>query len=134
MGESSQGLHEAAKSLSRSTRDMHRALVSLREELEAVDWYRQRVDACADEALRAVLAHNMREEIEHACMLIEWLRRNDEDFDANLAIYIGAEGDITAAEGRTEAAEREQPEVVHEAEPAAAGPLRLTIGSLKEGR
>ncbi len=115
---------------------MHRALVSLREELEAVDWYRQRVDACDDAALRAVLAHNMREEIEHACMLIEWLRRHDEDFAANLATYLDAEGDITAAEEQAEgeAEDVERPAVTPEPAPATPAPLRLTIGSLKEGR
>ena len=77
---SSEGLHEPIEKLSQRTVDLHRAIVSLMEELEAVDWYRQRADACTDDALRAILVHNMNEEIEHAVMVMEWLRRNDETF------------------------------------------------------
>ena len=71
----SEGLHEAAENLSAETKDYHRAIVSLMEELEAVDWYNQRVDATEDEALAKVLAHNRDEEKEHAAMALEWLRR-----------------------------------------------------------
>ena len=95
---SSETLHEAPDALSASTRDMHRALVSLQEELEAVDWYQQRAEACGDEELRAVLEHNRREEIEHAAMLLEWLRRHDPSFAKQLGEYLFSEGSMTAAE------------------------------------
>ena len=71
------GYHEPIEELSDETRDMHRAIVSLMEELEAVDWYNQRADACKDKALKAILAHNRDEEKEHAAMLLEWIRRKD---------------------------------------------------------
>jgi hypothetical protein len=67
---SSAGYHEPVEQLSSKTRDMHRAIVSLMEELEAVDWYNQRADACADPDLKAILAHNRDEEKEHASMLL----------------------------------------------------------------
>lgn len=67
----SEGLHEARKDLDRKTRDRHRALVSLQEELEAIDWYDQRADACRDAQLKATLLHNMHEEMEHSAILIE---------------------------------------------------------------
>jgi ferritin-like protein len=76
--------HEDPSKLSPETRDRHRALASLREEIEAVDWYAQRIDAAEDADLRRILAHNRDEEIEHACMLLEWLRRRDPVFDAQL--------------------------------------------------
>ncbi|MES9973265.1 MAG: ferritin, partial [Candidatus Thiodiazotropha sp.] len=78
---SNEGYHEPLEQLSDETRDMHRAIVSLMEELEAVDWYNQRVDACSDESLRAILAHNRDEEKEHAAMVLEWIRRQDPSFD-----------------------------------------------------
>jgi ferritin-like protein len=68
---------EPGNELSAGARDMHRAIESLKEELEAVDWYNQRVDVCQDQELRAILAHNRDEEKEHAAMLLEWIRRND---------------------------------------------------------
>ena len=74
---SSVGYHEPVEELSDETRDMHRAIVSLMEELEAVDWYNQRADACRDPALKAILAHNRDEEKEHASMVLEWIRRHD---------------------------------------------------------
>jgi len=67
---------------------MHRAIVSLMEELEAVDWYNQRVDACGDPDLRAILAHNRDEEKEHAAMVLEWIRRRDPRFDKELRDYL----------------------------------------------
>ncbi|RMF71291.1 MAG: ferritin [Acidobacteria bacterium] len=85
---SNEGYHEAIDELKDETRDMHRAIVSLMEELEAVDWYNQRVDACRDEALRAILAHNRDEEKEHAAMLLEWIRRRDATFSAELKDYL----------------------------------------------
>jgi len=83
-----EGMHESTTELSDNTRDMHRAIVSLMEELEAVDWYNQRVDACKDEQLQAILAHNRDEEKEHAAMLIEWLRRRDPQFEKELKDYL----------------------------------------------
>jgi len=79
-----EGFHEDVGDLSDETRDMHRAIQSLMEELEAVDWYNQRADACKDEALKAILAHNRDEEKEHASMLLEWIRRNDGTFSKEL--------------------------------------------------
>lgn len=81
---SSEGLHEPREKLSEHTLNMHRAISSLMEELEAVDWYRQRADVCTDPELKAILLHNMKEEIEHAVMAMEWLRRNDETFAAQM--------------------------------------------------
>jgi uncharacterized protein len=81
----SENFHERFEDLSDETRDMHRAIVSLMEELEAIDWYNQRVDACKDEALRAILVHNRDEEKEHAAMVLEWIRRRDPAFDKELA-------------------------------------------------
>jgi len=81
---SSEGLHEPIEKLSEKTLNMHRAIVSLMEELEAADWYRQRADGCSDEALKNILIHNMNEEIEHAVMVMEWLRRNDEVFASEM--------------------------------------------------
>jgi ferritin-like protein len=83
-----EGLHEAASELSKETCNMHRAIVSLIEELEAVDWYQQRADACTDPALKAILAHNRDEEKEHAAMLLEWVRRNDPSFSKELKDYL----------------------------------------------
>jgi ferritin-like protein len=98
----SEGLHEAADDLSAETKDYHRAIVSLMEELEAVDWYNQRVDATADEALAEVLAHNRDEEKEHAAMTLEWLRRRDPKLDEHLRTYLFTEGDILEIEEEAE--------------------------------
>jgi ferritin-like protein len=84
----SEGYHEPIEELSDETRDMHRAIVSLMEELEAVDWYNQRVDACNDAELKAILAHNRDEEKEHAAMVLEWIRRQDPAFDKELKEYL----------------------------------------------
>ena len=83
-----EGLHEPAEQLSPQTIDMHRAIVSLIEELEAVDWYQQRVDACRDPELKAILAHNRDEEKEHAAMVLEWIRRKDPSFSKELKDYL----------------------------------------------
>ncbi|MEZ4217737.1 MAG: ferritin-like domain-containing protein [Myxococcota bacterium] len=83
-----EGLHEEIADLSDATRDMHRAIVSLMEELEAVDWYNQRVDAAKDPELKAILAHNRDEEKEHAAMVLEWIRRRDPAFDHELRDYL----------------------------------------------
>jgi len=83
-----EGYHEPIEELSDKTRDMHRAIISLMEELEAVDWYNQRVDACKDKELKAILAHNRDEEKEHAAMVLEWIRRKDPRFDHELKDYL----------------------------------------------
>lgn len=93
-----EGMHEDRSELTDATRDMHRAIVSLMEELEAVDWYQQRVDACRDPELRAVLAHNRDEEKEHAAMTLEWIRRHDSVFDRELREYLFQEGSIVGKE------------------------------------
>jgi uncharacterized protein len=86
--------HEPTEELSAKTRDITRALTSLKEEVEAVAWYQQRVDTTQDEELKAVLEHNRDEEIEHACMAIEWLRRNMPVWDEELRENLFKEGDI----------------------------------------
>ena len=85
---SSVGYHEPIEELRDETRDMHRAIVSLMEELEAVDWYNQRADACKDAELKAILEHNRDEEKEHASMVLEWIRRKDTVFSKELKDYL----------------------------------------------
>ncbi|MFZ1640663.1 MAG: ferritin-like domain-containing protein [Candidatus Contendobacter sp.] len=91
---SSVGYHEPIEELSDATRDMHRALVSLMEELEATDWYNQRADACKDTELKAILEHNRDEEKEHASMVLEWIRRKDPSFSKKLKDYLFTEKPI----------------------------------------
>ena len=91
---SHEGYHEPVEELSDETRDMHRAIESLMEELEAVDWYNQRMDACKDAQLRAILKHNRDEEKEHAAMVLEWIRRRDPEMDKELKDYLFTEGEI----------------------------------------
>ena len=83
-----EGYHEPVEALSAETSDMHRAIISLMEELEAVDWYNQRMDACKDPELRAILKHNRDEEKEHAALVMEWIRRHDPKFDKELRDYL----------------------------------------------
>ena len=83
-----EGYHEPLDQLSAATRDMHRAITSLMEELEAVDWYNQRADACSDADLKAILEHNRDEEKEHAAMVLEWIRRKDPVLDKELKEYL----------------------------------------------
>jgi ferritin-like protein len=118
MAGSSGSLHEPREQLKSETVERHRAIVSLMEELEAVDWYDQRADATGDEALREILVHNRDEEKEHASMAREWLRRHDSVLDQHLRTYLFSEGSITEEE--EEAAQGDQP---------AAG--SLGIGSLR---
>ena len=91
---SNEGYHEEIADLSDETRDMHRAITSLMEELEAVDWYNQRVDACKDDELKKILAHNRDEEKEHAAMVLEWIRRRDPVLDKELKDYLFSKGPI----------------------------------------
>lgn len=117
--------HEPAAELSPATRNVHRALASLIEELEAVDWYNQRVDATEDEGLKAILAHNRDEEIEHAAMTLEWLRRQLPKFDAELRTYLFTSAPITEVEEGGAGGEAEG----HSAGSGAAG---LGIGKFKK--
>jgi ferritin-like protein len=95
---SSDTYHEPLELLSEDTKNTHRAIVSLMEELEAIDWYQQRAEACSDPELSAVLTHNKNEEVEHAMMTLEWLRRKSSVFDANIGTYLNSEGPITEVE------------------------------------
>ena len=98
----SEGFHESPQDLTPQTRDLHRAIVSLMEELEAIDWYQQRIDATTDEALRTILAHNRDEEKEHASMVLEWIRRHDPAFDTNLKKYLFTTEPITERAAESE--------------------------------
>jgi ferritin-like protein len=124
MAASSATLHEDPARLGPEAIDRHRATVSIMEELEAADWYDQRVRATDDGELRAILAHNRDEEKEHAAMVLEWLRRHDEALSSHLKTYLFSDGPITALEaaGKT-------------ATPASAGTAdgSLGIGSLRGG-
>jgi uncharacterized protein len=115
----SEGLHEPQSSLSPATIDRHRALTSLQEELEAADWYDQRVDATEDGELAAILAHNRDEEKEHAMMILEWLRRHDPALDGHMRTYLFTEGPITEIE--VQAAEGD----------GVGGPGSLGLGGMK---
>jgi hypothetical protein len=112
--------HESLDLLTVDTVNMHRAIVSLMEELEAIDWYQQRADACSDPQLRDVLLHNKNEEIEHASMVMEWIRRHNDHFDEMMRKYLFTEQPITGIEKGTDADG-----------PAAANAATLGIGSMK---
>jgi uncharacterized protein len=101
----SAGLHEPEGKLDAATIDRHRAVVSVQEELEAVDWYDQRVDATDDADLAGILAHNRDEEKEHAAMTLEWLRRHDPVFDRHLRTYLFTEGSVLETEEEVTAGE-----------------------------
>lgn len=105
MAESSSQLHESPEALDPETIDRHRALVSLIEELDAIDWYQQRIDATGDEELAALLAHNRDEEREHAAMALEWLRRRDPQLDEVLRTYLFTEERIVDIEEEDTAGE-----------------------------
>ena len=117
---SATSLHEDAGALSTATVDEHRAYRSLMEELEAIDWYAQRIDASADAELKEVLRHNRDEEKEHAAMVLEWLRRRDPVLDRHLRAYLFSAGPIEEMEATLEG----------ESTAAAAG-AGLNIGSLR---
>jgi ferritin-like protein len=114
--------HESEARLRAETMDYHRAIVSLMEELEAVDWYNQRIDASDDPELQVILAHNRDEEKEHAAMTLEWLRRRDPELDRVLRQYLFTEGSITAIEEAPEGRENG----------AKRNGASLAIGSLRE--
>src|SRR5512144_675130 len=135
---SSENLHAPRERLTRATLSHHHAIVSLMEELDAVDWYRQRAEDAEDAPLREILLHNMREEIEHACMLLEWLRRNDAEWSKEMDTYLYTDAPITEVEEAAEAGGRDR-EVAHSAGPSRpAGGVRrgptgkFTVGSMKE--
>ena len=119
-----QGFHEAEDKLTGLTRDLHRAIVSLQEELEAIDWYQQRVEATADPELAEILKHNRDEEKEHAAMVLEWIRRHDPSFDAVLREYLFQSGAIVG---------READMMGRNGHGSGAGPAP-TVGSLREAR
>jgi ferritin-like protein len=98
MASNSESYHEPFELLSDETRDMHRALVSVMEELEAIDWYQQRAEACSDDELKEILLHNKNEEMEHAMMGIEWIRRHSSDFDEKMKTYLFTSSPITQIE------------------------------------
>jgi ferritin-like protein len=131
---SSESLHEAAERLSPATRDLHRAIVSLMEELEAVDWYQQRMDATEDGELREILRHNRDEEKEHAAMVLEWIRRRDAVFDAKLREYLFTAGSIVARERVMEGRDEPAGTGANGTNGARTAPPPRTIGSLREGR
>jgi ferritin-like protein len=116
------GFHENEDLLDPETRDKHRAIASLGEELEAVDWYDQRVKAAHDDELRAILAHNRDEEKEHAAMVLEWLRRRDPKLDEHLRNYLFQQKPPIEREHELEQAPGQ----------AGAGDGSLGIGSLRE--
>ena len=122
----SDSYHEALDLISEETKNLHRGIVSLMEELEAIDWYQQRADAASDDELRSVLLHNRNEEIEHAMMVLEWIRRHSPKFDQEMRTYLFREGPITAAEEQATGASGSESEG---SSAAPAGPLG--IGSLK---
>lgn len=129
MSESSTTLHEQRDLLSAQTVESHRGFVSLMEELEAVDWYNQRVDASTDEQLKAILAHNRDEEKEHAMMVLEWLRRHDPVLDKEMRTYLFTEGDILGVEEADTDNEDSK-----DSGTLPVGHGSLNIGSLKEAR
>ena len=126
--------HEGYEGMSEETRNFSRALKSLQEELEAVDWYNQRVEATKDDQLRRILAHNRDEEIEHAMMVLEWIRRNNPVFEKNVKTYLSKTGPITELEAaeKGESAEGAKPDAG--AKPSSGTSRNdgsLGIGSLK---
>ena len=125
MAQASAGYHESIGQLKPQTLDRHRAIVSIMEELEAIDWYDQRIDAAADDELRAILAHNRDEEKEHACMLLEWLRRRDAKLDATLRTYLLSDQPVLEIEAAADAAQAGGSDAGEDAS--------LGIGSLRAG-
>ncbi len=99
---SHEGFHVPVEKLRPQTVQMHYAITSLMEEFEAVDWYRQRADDTADGELKAIFLHNAREELEHAAMLLEWMRRADPEVQEHLKEYLFTEGSITGREEQVE--------------------------------
>lgn len=134
----SEAYHEPLEKLSDATKDMHRAITSLMEELEAVDWYNQRVDATEDEDLKSILAHNRDEEKEHAAMVLEWIRRRDPRFDAELRNWLFTSRSLAhAASSEAEAKHDMPPGGGADGDVADGGEMhtpvqKLSIGSLRK--
>lgn len=128
---SHEGYHEEVALLPEPTKDLHRALLSLMEELEAIDWYQQRADASKDEALKAVMLHNRNEEVEHAMMTLEWIRRRDAKFDETARTYLFTDGPITEIEDAAKAAGGAPASGGPSTKKTAAQPASLAIGSLR---
>lgn len=126
---SSESLHAPREKLSTKTLTLHHAIVSLKEELDAVDWYRQRADDCPDAALAAVLLHNMREEMEHACMVLEWIRRNSPEFEGYLRTYLFTDAPITEVEDEAEHGGGDDDDG---STPPSPRDKKFTIGSMKK--
>lgn len=125
----SAGYHESESKLRPETQDNHRAFTSMQEELEAADWYDQRVDAATDSDLKAILAHNRDEEKEHFAMLLEWYRRRDAKMDAHLKEYLFTTGSLVMREQAIAGGEGGAADAV-----AGAADGSLGIGSLKGGQ
>jgi hypothetical protein len=123
-------LHAPRERLSQQTLNLHFAIVSLMEELDAIDWYRQRADDAEDETLKELLLHNMREEMEHASMLLEWIRRRDSDFERFLKTYLFTEGLILQQEKAATAGGADEGRSGTSQSGAKRG---FTIGSLRDG-
>jgi ferritin-like protein len=123
----SAGYHESESRLRPETQDRHRALTSMQEELEAADWYDQRVDAATDLELKQILAHNRDEEKEHFAMLLEWYRRRDAAIDAHLKEYLFTSGSLVAREQASAGGGNAS------ADAPAGSADSLGIGSLKGG-
>ena len=117
--------HEPLDLLSEDTKNLHRGILSLIEELEAVDWYSQRADACSDPELKEILIHNRDEEIEHAMMALEWIRRRSPEFDQEARTYLFANGPITAAEEAATAGETPAEDESPGAGPDSGGSLGI---------
>lgn len=107
MSDSSTAFHEPVDRISDETLEFRRGILSLMEELEAIDWYQQRIDAAEDEELKKILAHNRDEEMEHAAMSLEWLRRRDKGLDKELREYLFTDGPITETGGHDHAEHNE---------------------------
>jgi ferritin-like protein len=130
----SEGFHEPIDALEQATLERHRAISSLMEEFEAVDWYDQRVDATTDADLRRVLVHNRDEEKEHAAMTLEWLRRRDPALDEQLREWLFTDKTL----GVDEEGDGVEPDTASGREPlagewapaAGAEPGTLGVGSL----
>jgi ferritin-like protein len=130
---SSESYHEPYEQLSEKTRELHRAIVSLIEELDAVDWYNQRAEVTKDAELRATLLHHRDEEIEHASMNLEWIRRNMVQFDENLRTYLFAEGPIVGIEEAATGGEHEKGSIEGPGGARARAAARPAGGSLGIG-
>jgi ferritin-like protein len=128
MAGSSGSLHESESVLKPATIDRHRAVVSIMEELEAVDWYDQRIDAATDQELKELLAHNRDEEKEHAAMMLEWLRRHDRKLDEHLRTYLFTNKRLLEIEEEAEGPDENK----SGGDESSSGDGSLGIGSLRK--